>query len=190
MLLFKAMFYRTWYWFTHWYYTCHCHCSTSWAYQTILSLRYFKRFECKSILNVHLHIDTSSSTPNWIGTFQMDGSCVTATCCYFTGEVASSQITNNQLQISGQVADACVSSTYTNVLTFTNATTFQTQYNSSTITIRLRLGADSSYISFVNLKQAVCGANGLRTSYNIGSTTVMNLMLVVLVSFLTLAIKL
>ncbi|CAF3808301.1 unnamed protein product, partial [Rotaria sordida] len=52
-------------------------------------------------------LGTISSTPNWIGTFLMDNACDTSSCCCLTNQVTLSQVTNNQLQITGSITGLC-----------------------------------------------------------------------------------
>ncbi|CAF1112657.1 unnamed protein product [Adineta steineri] len=111
-------------------------------------------------------LGTVSSTPNWIGTYQMDNACDTSICCCYTNQVFFSQITSNQLQISGSVTGACSGSSSTATLTLSMPSTFQTLLIWSTETIRLQLGQDNSYISFVNTARGSCSTSGMRTSYN------------------------
>ncbi|CAF1267110.1 unnamed protein product [Adineta steineri] len=116
-------------------------------------------------------LGTVSSTPNWIGTYQMDNACDTSICCCYTNQVFFSQITSNQLQISGSVTGACTGSSSTATLTLSMPSTFQTLLIWSTETIRLQLGQDNSYISFVNTARGSCSTSGMRTSYNTGIFT-------------------
>ncbi|UJR16866.1 hypothetical protein I4U23_003764 [Adineta vaga] len=112
-------------------------------------------------------LGTTASTANWVGTFRMDGSCDTTTCCCSVSGVCSNLIS-------------------TVSLTQTMPTGFQTYFTWSGETIRARLGQDNSYISLVNILHGTCSTNGLRTSYNGGSMINMNLYLIVFISLITM----
>ncbi|CAF3233953.1 unnamed protein product [Rotaria socialis] len=66
-----------------------------------------------------------SSTPNWIGTFLMDGECDTTRCCCLSNQVKFFQTTNNQLQMTGSATGMCTGSPTTIFLTIPMPTSFQ-----------------------------------------------------------------
>ncbi|CAF1201321.1 unnamed protein product [Rotaria sordida] len=126
-------------------------------------------------------LGTISSTPNWIGTFLMDNACDTSSCCCLTNQVTLSQVTNNQLQITGSITGLCTIFSSPITLIQSMPTGFQVFITWSGETIRLQLGQDNSYISFVNIKHGKCSTTGLRTSYSSGSMKSMNLGLVMFI---------
>jgi hypothetical protein len=132
---------------------------------------------------------TISSTPNWIGTFLMDNACDTSTCCCLSNQIILSKTTNNQLQITGSVTGQCNGLSSTISLTQSIPTSFQTVLTWSGETIRLQLGQDNSYLSFVNTNNAYCSATALRTSYNAGSMKSMNFGLVMFILLITIGRK-
>ncbi len=129
-----------------------------------------------------------SSTPNWIGTFQMDNGCDTSSCCCLSNQITVSQTTNNLMQITGSVTGVCTSISSPISLTLSIPTSFQTSFTWSGETIRLQLGQDNSYLSFVNIRRGLCSASALRTSYNAGSMKSMNSGLVMFILPITIGI--
>ena len=119
----------------------------------------------------------------------MDGSCTTSKCCCYTDEVTFSQATNNQLQITGKVTGVCNSLLNSAPDTQTMPSSFQTVLTWSGEEIRLQLGRDNSYVSFVNINHGMCSASGLRISCNAGHAVGVNLLLMALIPILTLAIN-
>jgi hypothetical protein len=118
----------------------------------------------------------------------MDNGCDTTTCCCLSGQVQFYQIATNQLQITGGVTGICngfqtsfsasglIPTTFTSVITWYGET------------IRITLGPDNSYLSFVNLNFAYCSATAVRTSYSAASMKDMNLALIMFILPITIAI--
>jgi hypothetical protein len=96
----------------------------------------------------------------------MDNGCDTTVCCCLTNQITLTQITGNQLQIAGSVTGQCALFGSTVTITISIPTGFQTGFFWGTEPIRLQLGQDNSYLSFVNTGtgHAVCSATALRTS--------------------------
>lgn len=131
---------------------------------------------------------TISSTPNWIGTYQMDNLCLITTCCCLTNQVKIFQTGYNQLQVSGSAVGSCTGFLSTITLTLTTPTGFQAAVTWSGQTIRMLLGQDSSSITFVNVNYPYCSATALRTSYNAGNIQSMNLGLIIFILLITIVI--
>jgi hypothetical protein len=76
------------------------------------------------------------------------------------------QITGNQLQIAGNVTGQCSTVGSSVTLIAPLSAGFQTGFFWGSEPIRLLLGQDNSYLSFLNLGvgQAGCSATALRTS--------------------------
>jgi hypothetical protein len=94
----------------------------------------------------------------------------------------------NQLQITGSVTGQCSSFSSSVSQTAPLTTGFQTTFSSSGQTIRLQLGQDSQYVSYVNLNAPLCSGSALRTSYNAGNMKSMNLGLIVFILSITVGI--
>lgn len=107
-----------------------------------------------------------SSTPKWVGTYGIDGGCDIRMCCCYNDVITITEISSGQMQVTGSVTGVCtgVQSPYS--LTAQMPSTFQTTISSSTDPVRIVLGADNSYISFVNINHGTCSATAYRTSYN------------------------
>lgn len=142
------------------------------------------------MITFHIFIaGPTATTPNWIGTFRMDNACDTRSCCCLTNQVTLSQVTNNQLQITGSVTGVC-NGLSTVTLTPSMPTGFQALIQWSTETIRLQLGQDSSYISLVNIQHGLCSTTGLRASYSSDSMITTNVGLAThILSIIILIIK-
>ena len=124
----------------------------------------------------------------------MDGSCVTTYCCCYSDEVTLSQTSSNMLQITGKVIGACSTSSSTVSVTQIMPTTFQTSFNTYSVmnvnhNVRLQLGRDNSYISFVNLNEGQCSVNGLRTSCSIASTIGIDVFMILLIFTLSCIVE-
>ncbi len=118
----------------------------------------------------------------------MDNQCDTTQCCCFTNQITFTQPSNNLLQIAGSVTGQCAGFTPTVALTQSIPAGFQAVITWSREPIRLLLGQDNSYVSFVNLNRGFCSATALRTSYNAGSMKSMNLVLVISILLITIGI--
>ncbi|CAF1158680.1 unnamed protein product [Adineta ricciae] len=134
----------------------------------------------------HCALGTVASTPNWIGKFQMDSSCDRSSCCCFTNQIILSQVSNNQLQLSGNVNGVCNNVPSTVTLTQSMPSGFQSNLIWAGQTIRVQLGLDNSYIALVNVGTGSCSATGLRTSYNSVSTMSMNAYLIMFILTITI----
>lgn len=106
-----------------------------------------------------------SSTPNWTGTYLMDEGCVvTPSCCCYFNQIRLNQTSINQLQITGSVIGSCTGIGSSSSIIIPLPTTFQTGYFLGLQGIRLLLGRDNSYLSFINTASPYCSATALRIS--------------------------
>jgi hypothetical protein len=135
-------------------------------------------------------IGTISSTPNWTGTFLMDNGCDTTVCCCLSNQITLTQITGNQIQITGSVNGQCASVGSTVTLVAPIPTGFQTGFFWGIEPVRLQLGQDNSYLSFVNTGtgQAGCSATALRISENGGSLKSINMIMVIFILLINIFI--
>ncbi len=116
-----------------------------------------------------------SSTPNWIGTFLMDNQCDTTACCCLSNQITLTQTVGYQMQIAGSTIGQCALFGSAISIIVPMSTSFQIDFLWGTETIRLQLGQDNSYLSFVNIYHGGCSATAVRTSYNVGSMKSMNM---------------
>jgi hypothetical protein len=117
----------------------------------------------------------TSSTPNWIGTFQMDNACDTNTCCCLSNQITLSTTSNNQIQIVGNVTGVCSDFSSPITLIQSMPTSFRMIVAWSLESIRLQLSRNNYYISFVNIKYPYCSASASRTSSDGSSMKSMDL---------------
>jgi hypothetical protein len=116
-----------------------------------------------------LFVGTISSTPNWIGTYQMDGSCDTSQCCCLINQIFVSE-PNTQILISGAVTGICANLPSTVALTAPIPTTsFQVLLSWYGEVLRFQLGQDNNYLSLVNINYPYCSATAVRLSYSHGT---------------------
>ncbi len=95
----------------------------------------------------------------------MDNGCLlTSSCCCLYNQITVSQISISQIQITGNVLGQCTNIGVTAAITLPIPTTFQTGFFWGTAAIRLQLGQDNSYLSFVNTANPYCSATALRRS--------------------------
>ncbi len=104
----------------------------------------------------------------------MDNQCDTTACCCLSNQITLTQ-TAGQMQIAGSATGQCALIGSTVSLLVPMSTSFQIDFLWGTETIRLQLGQDNSYLSFVNIYHGGCSATAVRTSYNVGSMKSMNM---------------
>jgi hypothetical protein len=110
----------------------------------------------------------------------MDSTCIAdSQCCCLTNQITLTQISGNQMQLTGSVTGVCpgVSSPFT--VTESMPTGFQTTFLWNGETVLLILGQDNSFLSLVNIVNGYCSATAVRTSYNGGNMKSINLFLVI-----------
>lgn len=118
----------------------------------------------------------------------MDNGCDTSVCCCLSNSITVITTPSNQIQVSGSVTGACNSFSSPVTLTQQLPSGFQVYLYWSTETIRLQLGPDSSYLSFVNLLRGTCSATAVRTSANAASVNNMHMGLVMSILVITIGI--
>lgn len=110
-------------------------------------------------------IGVISSTPNWTGTFLMDNACyASSACCCLYNLITVNQTAAYQIIISGYATGSCASSGSIVSFTITTQNGFQAGYFWNLEGIRVQLGRDNSYLSFVNTAKPYCSATALRRS--------------------------
>jgi hypothetical protein len=92
------------------------------------------------------------------------------------------------LQITNSVSGQCTGLPSTIVLTLPLPTIFQTLITWAGDPIRVQLGQDNSYLSFVDLNRPYCSSTAVRTSFSAGSMKSMNLGLVMFILLITIGI--
>jgi len=117
----------------------------------------------------------------------MDNGCDTTQCCCFTNQITLIE-PNNVLQLSSSVTGQCTGYPSNVILTTPIVTIFQTLITWTGDPIRLQLGEDNSYLSFVDLNRPYCSSTAVRTSFNGGSKKNMNLGLVMFILLITIGI--
>jgi hypothetical protein len=105
----------------------------------------------------------------------MDNQCDTTACCCLSNQITLTQTIGYQMQIAGSAIGQCALFGSAISLIVPMSTSFQIDFSWATETIRLQLGQDNAYVSFVNIYHGRCSATAVRTSYNGGSMKSMNM---------------
>jgi hypothetical protein len=117
----------------------------------------------------------------------MDNQCDTTACCCLSNQITLTQ-TAGQMQIAGSATGQCALIGSTVSLLVPMSTSFQIDFLWGTETIRLQLGQDNAYVSFVNIYHGRCSATAVRTSYNGGSMKSMNMGMVMFILLISISI--
>ncbi|UJR07298.1 hypothetical protein I4U23_011586 [Adineta vaga] len=129
-----------------------------------------------------------SSTPNWIGTFQMDSSCDTSTCCCFTNQIFLIQTSSNLLQLNGSLSGRCIGSTSLVSYALSMPTNYAVAFTWFGQAIRVILSQDNSYLALVDNNVGYCSGTALRTSYSNSRINSVNLPLMIFMFLIIIGI--
>ncbi|UJR38739.1 hypothetical protein I4U23_031404 [Adineta vaga] len=121
----------------------------------------------------------TSSTPNWVGTYQIDSSCDTSTCCCFTNQILLTTTSSSLLQLNGTLSGRCVGSSNVVSYAVTMPTNFALGFTWYGQTLRVILSQDSSYLTLVDNTVGYCSGTALRTSYSKSQINNINLSLMI-----------
>jgi hypothetical protein len=120
---------------------------------------------------VHLYL--SASSPDWIGTYNVDDSCYQAECCCLSQHATISKINDAQLLVSASVAGVPCreqlngSTTISELLPIpTDKNGYQLTTNFLGTTNRFTLSADNQYIANVNLQYPKCSGMARKVKSN------------------------
>ncbi|CAF1373827.1 unnamed protein product [Adineta ricciae] len=129
-----------------------------------------------------------SSTPTWVGTYQVDSSCDSSTCCCFTNYIYLTTTSASLLQLNGTLSGRCVGSSNVVSYAMTMPTNFALGFTWYGQTLRVILSQDSSYLAMVDNTVGYCSGSALRTSYNASRINHVNSGLMMLILFILIGI--
>ncbi|CAF1045328.1 unnamed protein product [Adineta steineri] len=135
-------------------------------------------------------LGTIATSPNWVGTYELDTSCDLTACCCLSNQLTMYTTSSNQIQVIGTLAGIC-----TNVLASvsyaqTAPTGFTLSFPWSGAAIRIIMGQDNSYIGYVVGSNGYCSGTGLRTSFSHTNINNINIYLILSLLLITISISL
>jgi hypothetical protein len=108
---------------------------------------------------------------NWLGTYIVNSSCSTSSCCCVTGQInviaVSANVDSFTTTLSGGLLCAGNSFYTANV---TNTSSYVTSFTISIVTLTFTLSSDSLSINVTNSANALCGGY-LRKNFTAASTS-------------------
>jgi hypothetical protein len=126
-----------------------------------------------------VHVCLSTSSPQWTGTFEIDGSCEQTHCCCLIGQTTISKPNDTELFVIGSVAGEPCREQLNGSTTIAVSLPIPQDRNGFQITVnflgsnsRFTLSADSQYIANVNLNVPTCSdsAHRINGGNSIGSS--------------------
>ncbi len=120
-----------------------------------------------------VHVYSSTSSPDWVGTYNIDSSCYEPECCCLSEQVTISKLSATTFSISASVAGAPCQEQLNGSTTITVMLPVPTDKNGYQITTnflgtnnRFTLSADSQNIANANLQYPKCSGMARKTKTN------------------------